>query len=298
MPGMTLEECEKNINCLVRIDPQKGKASHKGRGKIVGIDGKKVVVQPLGGHKKNENLDPAQIQLWLSKVHTNKQIRLERERSEDIKEEDIEKLFCGNNANNNDPWSNKKQSRRKKKTNPVITKPIVKKTSQKPPQETAELVFSYGEYTDKKETNKMNKKEWLRKNCGIVLDSLSNCTSEAYESKDKASVNLTDQLLQCLVNKNKFLALESQVLDSAILLIQAFAAEDVDEIITRADLEDLFEEKNILQRPKQIDPIAEIKTGKTNKKEVLEALIGPNGFKSASDLAMFVLKELKGKKAT
>lgn len=147
----------------------------------------------------------------------------------------------------------------------------------------------------------MNKQDWLRKHCGIIFDCLVNGVHEAFPGNEhKASTEATERILQTLIGDARFVALDDTVLPQAIPVINEFAREELDESageITRADLEELLVEKQILKRQKQVDPLTEIRSGNLDRKEVLRALIGPDGFKSTSELATFVLRELRGVKA-
>ena len=147
----------------------------------------------------------------------------------------------------------------------------------------------------------MNKQEWLRKHCGIIFDCLVNGVHEAFPGNEhRTSTEATERILQTLIGDAHFIALDDAVLPQAIPVINEFAREELDASageITRADLEELLVEKQILKRQKQVAPLAEIRSGNLDRKEVLRALIGPDGFKSTSELATFVLRELRGVKA-
>lgn len=309
MAGMTIEECESNIGKCVRISRPAGKNQHKGRGKLTGVDGKKALVLPFGGHKKEEPMDPELLTLWKSRNSMNREIRLNRDSEDDVNgvDADVAALLSKNGSNGHDPWSHKPQSGRKKKDKrkgrPVQMDAL-------PPESPVDILKQpprpslpqkpLPKPNDKRITI-MNKHDWLRKHCGTIFDCLVNGIHEAFPgSEHKASTEATERILQTLVGDTRFIALDDEVLPRAIPVINEFAREDLDESqgeITRADLEDLLVEKQILKRQKQIDPLSEIRSGNLDRKEVLRALIGPDGFKSTSELATFVLRELRGVKA-
>lgn len=198
----------------------------------------------------------------------------------------VRMIMSGKNpkeAHANHPWAGKPQSSKKKKAQDKRFEAVPAKVLE------PELISKKGAV--------MKKAEWIRKNCDTILDCLKNCTSEVFGQTDQASVELTDQILQSLCGDVMFLALENEVIDLALPLIEAFSAGEIDDPITKADLEKLFEERGILKIVKSFDPIEAIRLGNIDKKKILEALIGPHGFSSSSELATFVLKELRGKKS-
>ena len=312
-PGMTIEECAKSIGDCVRINRTDGKNQHKGRGKITGIQGRYALVQPFGGHKRSEPMDPSDLSLWKSRNDHNHEVQTSR--LLDVAAMDAGATALLSRDNKINPWKHKPQSGNgKKKDNthrpiqmeamppvnappatplPIPATVIVEDVVTSPPAQT----------TPSKQEGKlatMNKKEWLKKHCGIIFDCLDNAVQETYPGQEyEASRKTTERILQTLIGDARFLALNEEVLPKAIPLINEFADGELDAgdgRITLTDLEELLAEKRILKQSTPVDPIAEICKGNVDKKEVLRALIGPNGFQSTSELATFVLRELRGMK--
>jgi len=323
--GMTVEECELHIGECVRINRFDGKNQHRGRGKLMGVEGRKVRVLPFGGHRKEELMDPKILSLWKSRNIQNHEIQINRlfddadpEVVALLSKKDLYKIKGANDHNNPKRCKGKKEhrpavqmtalppesnNRQFSPTPPVQKQAPLPVQKQIPPMISRvypQLIAKHtvGPPIQEERVSTMKKKEWLRKHCGIVFDCLVNGVQETFHGpQHKASAEATERILQTLIGDARFVGLDDAVLPKAIPLINEFASDELDKdagAITRSDLEDLLVEKQIIKLQDRIDPLVEIKSGNLDKKEVLRALIGSNGFKSTSELATFVLRELRG----